>query len=162
MLELVAHHGLDELVDLGRGVVAEVVEQRRPDRAHADVVLPGLLLEHPAVRRQRKRPARDGASMRGLLAGLLLVCATREADANVLERAPDGPDERGAQLGGGGGRPRLSPPLLGLALLAVVADLLIFLSMRPPLCYELDTMVKRQPSGTFHTSFIPAGRRQRG
>ena len=97
VLELAAHHGLDELLDLGRGVVAEVVEQRRPDRAHADVVLSGLLLEHPDVRRQRKRPARDGGGMGGLclrfLAALLLMGAAREADADVLERTPYGPDE---------------------------------------------------------------------
>lgn len=107
-----AGHGLDELLDLGRGVVPEVVEQRGPDRSHGDVVLAGLLPEHPDERRQGQRPARGRG--RG---------AAREADADVLERGPDSVDERGAKLAGGGGRRAV---LLGLlALLGAAPDLLL-------------------------------------
>ena len=55
--ELACRHGLHEPLDLGARVVAEVAEQRRPDRAHADAVLPGALPEHLDERRERQRPA---------------------------------------------------------------------------------------------------------
>ena len=52
ILPELARHDLDELLDLGARVVAEVTEQRRPNRAHADVVLAGGLPEHLDESRQ--------------------------------------------------------------------------------------------------------------